>query len=109
MYAHLPRIAPVVVSSLPVSGRISVAFAIPKSTSFVWPLNVTRMFSGVTSRCTRPSGVPSVSQSRCAYSSPAAASIATRSTTDGGTGYPRCAPRRRMRDSEKPSMSSIAM
>ena len=51
----------------------TAALATPKSTSFTMPSYVTRMFCGETSRCTRPSELPSFSScSSCAACRPGA-------------------------------------
>ena len=61
MYAYLPLIIPVRVWCVAVA-----AFAMPKSISFTVPAVPRRMFCGLTSRCTRPSGAPSVVVAPCA-------------------------------------------
>ncbi len=54
MYPNLPLITP-----LSVFARRVAAFAIPKSSKRTLPSQDSRMFAGLTSRCTMPSGEPS--------------------------------------------------
>ena len=53
MYAAVPTTTPVAVSVVPEEPE-ERARAMPKSASSAWPSDVSRMFSGFTSRCTIP-------------------------------------------------------
>ena len=80
MYSSFPLSVPVLVSSV----RRSLAFATPKSMSFVVPRTVTRMFCGETSRWTTSRYCPSGPRSSWTAWRPAHASAHTRSATPIG-------------------------
>src|SRR5262249_10305775 len=58
--------------------------AIPKSITLTWPSKPSIRLSGLTSRWTRPSGVPLRSRSSCAAWRPRHASAIARAATAGG-------------------------
>lgn len=81
----------------------------PKSVSFTAPSTDTSTLCGVTSRCTTPSGVPSVSRCSCATWSPSHSPRATYTSASAESCFP--APLRPTIsfESETPRTSSIAM
>ena len=106
-YDILPLTMP---ASVTLARSASTARAMPKSTTFTVPFQVTMMLGGVTSRWTMPSGLPSGPVSVCAKSSPRQAWRPISATNAGGGTSRRLSSRRRSsQPMSKPSTGSMTM